>query len=219
MRKAPNPECLARARFNVVVGGSGEQVVARSISGTFGGRLGFDGERLTMSDVRIDTAEGRLALNGWIDVIAETIRVEAQGRLDTDLARAGRLIGNLGGSLSGSAAADVTVSGPVADPTVHVVASARDLQYSSGRPEAASPTRRSLPSRSLRRAYKRKRHTPQVVWRFNVSMSRQISATAGATGTLQLTSTGASAGANQLHAHVEGVDIDRVLDVAGFSDP
>ncbi len=51
-----------------------------------------------MSDVRIDTAEGRLALNGGIDVIAETIRVDAQGRLDTDLARAGRLIGNMGDS-------------------------------------------------------------------------------------------------------------------------
>ena len=34
-----------------------------------------------------------------------------------------------------------------------------------------------------------------------------------------MTSTGASAGANQLHAHVEGVDIDRLLDVASVQRP
>ena len=121
--KGAQPATFGPSPISVVVGGSGEPGVKRSIAGTFGGHLGFDGERIAMSDVRVETPEGRLVLNGWIDVIAETIRVEAQGRLDTDLARAGRLIGNLGGSLSGSAAADVTVSGPAADPTVHVVAS------------------------------------------------------------------------------------------------
>jgi uncharacterized protein involved in outer membrane biogenesis len=224
--KGTQPGMFGPSPFNVVVGGSGERVMARSISGTFGGRLGFDGERLTMSDVRIDTAEGRLALNGWIDVIAETVRVEAQGRLDTDLTRAGRLIGHAGDSLVGTVAADVTVSGPVADPTVHVVASARNLQHLSGRPEGrplpSTPAQSipSIPAQSIPEARVQAEATYASgrleIQRFDVTSDL---GTAGATGTLQLTSTGASAGANQLHAHVEGVDIDRVLDVASVQRP
>src|SRR5262245_63246696 len=122
------PASFGPSPISVVIAGPGEP---RTIAGTFGGSLGFDGERLAISEMHLDTPQGLLTLKGWIDVIAETIRVEAQGRLEADLARAGRFFGKQGESLAGSASADVTVSGPVGDPIVHAVASARNLRYQS----------------------------------------------------------------------------------------
>src|SRR5262245_50612449 len=47
--------------------GGGEPGAVRSLTGTFGGGLGFDGERLSMNGVRIDTPDARLTLSGRID--------------------------------------------------------------------------------------------------------------------------------------------------------
>lgn len=69
-----------------------------SIVGTLQGHLGSDGERLTMTDVHVETPEAQLTLSG---------------------------------SLGGTASADVTVNGPVANPTVVVIASGRNLCYST----------------------------------------------------------------------------------------
>ena len=92
----------------------------RSLSGTIAGRLGFDGSRLTVHELRLEVPEGRLDLDGWMDVLAETNRVEARARLETDLARASRLVLQRDISLTGSATADVEVRGEIADPTVNV---------------------------------------------------------------------------------------------------
>src|SRR5262249_53791831 len=109
------PGTFGPSAISGVVGG-GDTGTARSISGTISGSLGFNGERISMKSFRVDTPEARLMLNGELDLIAETIRLEAQGRLETDLARVGRFF-DLGDSLSGTAAADITVKGPAADPT------------------------------------------------------------------------------------------------------
>ena len=39
-----------------------------TVSGTLNGRLAFDGARVTVHDLRIDAAEGRLASSGFVDV-------------------------------------------------------------------------------------------------------------------------------------------------------
>ena len=114
---------------------------------------------------------------------------------------------------------------------MHVVASSRNLQYLSGlsgRPHlSAEPWRPaqgrplpSIPTQSIPEANVQAEATYASgrleIQRFDVTSDL---GNAGATGTLQLTATGASAGANQLHAHVERVDIDRVLDMASVQRP
>src|SRR5262249_20197349 len=125
------PGTLGPGPISLVIAGLDDPGAKPSIAGTLGGHLGFDGQRLTVNDLRIETPEARLTLNGSIDAVAEIVRIEARGRLETDLARAGHLIGKQGASLGGTASANVTISGPVANPTVNVTASGRDLRYQS----------------------------------------------------------------------------------------
>ncbi|HEX7794331.1 MAG TPA: translocation/assembly module TamB domain-containing protein [Vicinamibacterales bacterium] len=200
--KGAQPGTFGPSPINLVIAGFGEPNATQAVTGTFGGRLGFDGEHVAMRDVRIETAEARLTLNGSIDAIAEIVRIEAQGRLETDLAQAGRLIGKQGESLGGAASADVTINGPVADPTVHVIVSGRDLRY------------RSVPSASAQA------EAAYAKGRIEVKRLDVMSDVArlAATGDLQLTSTD-TAGANTVHAQFENVDIDRVLDSAGVQRP
>ena len=84
-----------------------------------------------MPELDVETPEGRLTLSGWIDVVAEALSVEAQGRLDLDLARAGRFIGASGAMLAGSARTQFAVSGSLVDPVVRVDVAGRDLRYRS----------------------------------------------------------------------------------------
>jgi outer membrane protein insertion porin family len=200
--KGDQPGTFGPSPVSLVIAGLGDANATQAITGTLGGRLGFDGEHVAMRDVRIETPEARLTLNGSIDAIAEIVRVEAQGRVEADLARAGRLIGQQGESLGGAASADVTISGPVANPTVNVIVTGRELRY------------RSLPSASAQAeaAYAKGRIE---VKRLDVTSDVVRLA---ATGKLQLTATG-TAGANTLHAQFDHVDIDRVLDVASVQRP
>src|SRR5262249_50314323 len=90
------PGTFGPSPISLAIAGLGDSNATQAIAGTFGGRLGFDGEHVAMRDVRIDTPEVRVTLNGSIDAITEIVRVEAQGHLETDLAQAGRLIGKQG---------------------------------------------------------------------------------------------------------------------------
>src|SRR5262249_23245402 len=130
------------------------------------------------------------------------VRVDAQGHLEADLAQAGRLIGKQGESLGGAASADVTISGPVGDPTVNVIVSGRDLRYRSV-PSATADAEASYAKGRIE------------VTRLDVTSDV---AKLAATGKLRLTSTD-SVGANTLHAHFENADIDRMLDSAAVQPP
>ena len=201
--KGAAPATFGPGAIDVVIGKLSEAGAARSMSGTFSGRLGFDGERVSISELQAEVPEGRVTLNGWIDVIAETIRVEAQGRVETNLARVGHLVGNLGDSLSGAATADVTIRGSMADPTVHVVASARNIRYQAI-PEASAEAEATYAAGRVE------------VQRLNVTSDL---ATALASGSLQLTTAAGATGGNHVKAHLADVDIDRVLDALGVSRP
>jgi hypothetical protein len=114
------PGAFGPTAVAATVGSTNQQVPPQSVSGTIAGRLGFDGSRLTIHELRLDAPEGRLALDGWVDVLAEVSRVEAHAALESDLARARRFIPGRDLALTGSAMADVAVSGNVEDPTVRV---------------------------------------------------------------------------------------------------
>ena len=175
-----------------------------SLSGTLAGRLAFDGARLAVPELRIETPEGQLALDGWIDILAETSSVEARGRLELDLARAGRLVGGASsGPLTGSAAADVVVNGSITNPSVHIGVSGRDLRY-------RSVTGTSLSAEATYTAGR------LVIDRLDATSSL---GRAQASGALILASPGPPAGTSRMHTQLMGVDVDRVLAAAGTPLP
>ena len=127
----PRPGAFGPSPFTVSLAATADTPATGSLSGTLAGRLGFDGTRLTVPELDVETPEGRLTLSGWIGFVAEALSVEAQGRLDLDLARAGRFIGASGAGLAGSARAQFAVSGLLADPVVRVDIAGRDVSYRS----------------------------------------------------------------------------------------
>ena len=174
----------------------------RSISGTIAGRLGFDGSRLTVHELRVDVPEARLALDGWIDVLAETNRVEARARLDTDLARASRLVMQRDISLTGSATADVEVRGEIADPTVNI--------------KLLGPMVRLGAAPSINIAA----DATYAAGRLDVD-SLSVTSDAGAidvNGTLAVTAAGA-ARESRLVGRIENLDVDRLLEASGVRGP
>jgi outer membrane protein assembly factor BamA len=104
-----------------------------TLSGTLAGRLGFDGVRVTVPELRVDTPEGRLALQGFVDVAGKDPQLNLQARLDADLARAARLIPDPttvdSASIRGTVEVVATAGGAVASPTLHLAATGRGLAY------------------------------------------------------------------------------------------
>ena len=107
------------------------QAAPQTLTGQFFGRLGFDGSRLVVEAMRLDSAEMRLGAEGQVNLIAEPMSVEAKTHIELDTARAGRLLGPDAPVLSGSAVADVTILGSFADPTVHAVINGQALRFQS----------------------------------------------------------------------------------------
>ena len=174
----------------------------RSTSGTIAGRLGFDGSRLTVLELRVDVPEARLALDGWIDVLAETSRVEARARLDTDLARASRLVMERDISLTGSATADVAVSGVLADPTVRVGVFGPAIRLDSA-PSVSIAANATYASGQL------------------AIESLSVTSDAGAidvNGTLAVTAAG-TARESLLVGRIENLDVDRLLEASSIRSP
>jgi outer membrane protein insertion porin family len=198
------PGTFGPTAITVAIGSTDEQARARSMAGTLAGRLAFDGTRLTVQDVRLDAPEGRLALEGWLDVIAETVRAEARLKIEADLAAAGSLAGGAAASLAGSATADVDLRGALADPTVTVAILGRNLRFQSA-PEV------DLDANATYTAGR-------------VEIGR-VAATSGI-GALDVSGTLAVPGGrgtpppeSRLTSRIEGVDLDRLLEAAGVVLP
>jgi outer membrane protein assembly factor BamA len=186
----------------VRIGSTDPQVQARELSGTMAGRLGFDGARVTAREVSIDTPEGHVKLDGWIDAIAETIRTEARARLETDLARAARLAGPAA-SLAGSATADIAVAGSLEDLTVRATIVGRNVRY------------QSMPGMDL---------TANAIYSGGRIEVERIALTSelgeiNATGSVDLGATAGSSRGNRLSAQIAGADLDRILAAAGLKLP
>jgi hypothetical protein len=102
-----------------------------TLTGTLAGRLAFDGARLSAPELRVETPEGRIALDGWADLIAERPLLEARGHVALDLARARRFAGRAAASLAGTLDGSIHASGPLVDPALRLTVEGRDLAYRS----------------------------------------------------------------------------------------
>jgi outer membrane protein assembly complex protein YaeT len=95
-------------------------------SGTLAGRLGFDGSRVRIEEVTVETKEGRAALTGWADVIGERPAVSAHVTATIDLPQAARFARVDVRGLAGRVEATADVSGALADPAIALTIASRD---------------------------------------------------------------------------------------------
>jgi autotransporter translocation and assembly factor TamB len=181
----------------------GSSVPPQSVSGTVAGRLGFDGSRLTVHDFRLDVPEGRFALEGWVDILAQANRVDARAALDTDLARASRFISTGDVSIAGTATANVTVSGAITDPTVRIT--------------VRGPAIALGPVRSISVAA----NATYASGRVNVESLSATSdvGTIDVNGILALTDPPRAPRDNDFTGRIVNLDVDRLLDAFGVRRP
>ena len=181
----------------VTLGAQSEQGSPQTLTGQIYGRLGFDGSKLLVEALRLDAQDGRIGADGSIDLMADPIRIDAQSRLELDLARANRFAGPALASLSGSATADVTIRGPIADPAVRAVVDGRSLRF------------RSSPEIQLSAEGNYARGRVEIT-KVN---ARSDLGDAVASGTLALSE---SAGPSRLSSEIARADIDALLAAAGI---
>ncbi len=112
-------------------GASRRRLEPLTLAGTVAGRVAFDGARLKVPELRVETPEGRIAADGWADLIADRPLVEARSHITLDLARARRFAGLGEVPLAGAVEASVVASGPLVDPALRLSVEGRDLAYRS----------------------------------------------------------------------------------------
>ena len=200
---AVTPGTFGPSPVGVRIGSTDAQRPVRSLSGTLNGGLEFDGSRLTIHDLRLEAPEGRLSLAGWLDVISESTGVEMRGRLETDLARAGPLILPPGDPLTGSATTEVVVRGAMANPTVRLEVTGRNLRF------------RSTPEISLAASGTYAAGRADIDRLAVTSDVGDIEATA----TLYVTTGDGKPGESRLAGRITRLDLDRALSAAGLSLP
>ena len=198
----PVPGAFGPAAFTVRLAADDARR-ASTLSGTAGGRLAFDGVRLFVPQLNVETPEGRLAIAGWIDVVAEMLNVHAQGTLDLNLARASRFVDTQVPALAGSAHAQFAIDGTVVDPIVRVGISGQDLAF------------RSLTGAVLSAnvAYSAGRLTIDAL-----DVTSPFGA-ASISGELPIASTTGSPGTGRILARIADVHLDRVLESSGVRLP
>src|SRR5262249_17780492 len=102
------------------------------ISGTLAGRLAFDGTRVNVDDLTVETGEGRVGMAGWMDVAGARPAVSAHGKASVDLARAARLAGvegRVARGLAGNLEGTIDVSGALAAPDISLAVVSREAGY------------------------------------------------------------------------------------------
>lgn len=197
------PGAFGPGAFKVRLPTAGTAARTRSLSGTIAGRVGFDGSRLSLPEFTVEAPEGRLALSGSIDLLAEVMNVEARGQLELDLPRASRLVSVPDPALSGSARVQFEVTGSATDPVVRVDAAARNLGY------------RSIAGASLSAA------ATYAAGRLDVA-SLDVASSLGAAhanGALMLSSTAAPPATSRIRARITDVHLDALLDAARVALP
>ena len=199
----PRLGAFGPASFTVGLTPSVGTLPPKVLSGTVAGRLGFDGARLNVAELHVDTPEGQLDLDGSVDVVAETPNMEARGRLQLDLARAASLMDVAGGAVAGSADTRFEAAGSLSGPVVRIVISGQDLGYQSltGAELSASAT--------------------YAAGRLEIEQLDITSSLgeAHASGALVLATPPDPPGASRIVARLTGVDLDSLLNVAEVDVP
>jgi len=103
-----------------------------SMSGSIAGRVAFDGARVNIEELTATTAEGRIALAGWMDVTGERPAMSSKVTGTVDVARAARLAGadeRVARRVAGSLDATIDVSGALTAPDLTLTFSGREVSY------------------------------------------------------------------------------------------
>jgi outer membrane protein assembly complex protein YaeT len=129
-RTSPRPGSFGPSPFRIETSAP-DNPETLTLAGTMAGRLAFDGARLSAPEVRVETPEGRIALDGWTDLIADRPLLEAKGQIALDLTRARRFAGAAAAALAGSIEGSIYASGPLVDPALRLTLEGRDLAYRS----------------------------------------------------------------------------------------
>ena len=197
------PGAFGPASFSITLTPNDTAPARGTLSGTVGGRLGFDGTRLSVPQLTVETPEGRLALGGWIDLLAEALNVRAQGTLAVNLARASRFVETVASTLAGSADARFTIDGTLFDPIVRASVNGRDVVYRSLTGEVLSANAQYAAGRLTVDAL-------DVTSRFG---------TASLNGDLAITSSAGSPATSRINARFADVHLDPLLDSSGVTLP
>jgi outer membrane protein assembly factor BamA len=129
-RASPPPGSFGPSPFTIQLGAQ-NGTESLTLAGTVAGRVAFDGARLKVPELRVETPEGRIAVDGWADLIADRPLVEARSHITLDLARARRFASLEEIPLAGAVEASVVASGPLVDPVVRLSIEGRELAYRS----------------------------------------------------------------------------------------
>ena len=99
------------------------------LSGTIAGQLAFDGTRVRIDALTVETREGRLAVAGWAEVTGEHPAISSHATATVNLIEAARLARVDGRGLAGRLDVTADVGGTLAAPTVAVAIAGRDVVY------------------------------------------------------------------------------------------
>ena len=99
------------------------------LSGTIAGRLGFDGRRVRIEDLTVETNEGRAVVGGWADVVAEQPAISVHASATVDLLQAARLAAVDAGGLAGRLDATIDAAGALTAPTLALTLAGRDISH------------------------------------------------------------------------------------------
>lgn len=100
-----------------------------NVSGTVQGRIGFDGRRVQVDELIVQTSQGRVVATGWADAIADRPAVLAHVTAALNLPQTLRAAGVDAQRVTGQVSAVVDVSGELTAPAVAGTISSRDLKY------------------------------------------------------------------------------------------
>ena len=98
-------------------------------SGTIAGRLGFDGSRVRIDDLAVETNEGRVALTGWADVTGERPAMSSRINATVNLPHAARLARVDARGLVGYVEGTIDVAGALTAPDISLTVRSRDTSY------------------------------------------------------------------------------------------
>jgi outer membrane protein assembly complex protein YaeT len=129
-RTSPRPGSFGPSPFKIETSAPDDPATL-TLAGTMAGRLAFDGARLSAPELHVETPEGRIALDGWADLIADRPQLEAKGQIALGLIRARRFAGAAATSLAGTLEGSIHASGPLVDPALRLTLEGRDLAYRS----------------------------------------------------------------------------------------
>ncbi len=99
------------------------------LSGTIAGRLGFDGSRVRIEDLTVETIEVRAVVGGWADVIGEQPAMSVHASATVDLVRAPRLAAIAARGLTGHLDATIDAAGALTAPTLALSLTGRDISH------------------------------------------------------------------------------------------